>query len=389
MNRTQVLLIVTLIAAPLVLGAGELKSAEAPKPEAPIDEAVEARSAVSIAWSALDAQQKALNFLNSHQAHRRAIVALNQCQSCHTAASGSTPQHAALAALQPQGPWVGVSVGPADGVLRSQLRLPEGTGVVVTQVVPGSPAQQAGVEEHDILLSVNGKPVAASEDLDRIIQSKSADTGPLTLKLIKSGETVEKQVTPQQQSYVTWLNTVGLVATAPAYRIGVNVSDPDPTLRKQLKLGDSGVVVDEVQAGKPAEAAGVKAGDVLLSVDGKPLTHQEMLAEEIRNGAEKVVELELMRGGVTLRISVKPVKEESGNNAALEAYVSGLTLSDEARELMLVHPRSVQVLADDLKPNAPTPTGERLRQITEQLEQLRQTVESLRADLERPAESPK
>lgn len=389
MNKTQLLLVVMLIAAPLVWGAGELKSAEAPNAEALLGDAAEARAAVSIAWSALDAQKKAVSFLNSHQAHRRAIVALNQCQSCHMPASGSTLHHSALAALQPQGPWVGISVGPADGVLRAQLRLPDGTGVVVTQVVPGSPAQHAGVEEDDILLSVNGKPVAASEDLDKIIQLQATDTKPLTLKLMHDGETLERRVTPQQQSYVSWLNTVSTVAAPPAYQIGVNVSDPDETLRKQLKLGESGVVVTDVQPGKPAEAAGVKAGDVLLSVDGKPLTTQAAVSVEIQKAAGKPVELNVMRGGVTLKISVTPVKEESGRKAPFEAYVSDLTLSDAAGELMLVHPRSVQVLVDDVKLNAAAPTAERLRQITEQLEQLRQAVESLRADLEKPAEPAK
>ena len=118
------------------------------------------RAGLQVAWSASDARQKAADYLGSHHAHREAIASTRQCQSCHGAgAAASVLDYVDAAALHPKGPWIGVSVGPADGVLRSQLRLPEGTGVVVTQIVPDSPAQSAGVEVDDVLLSVNGKPI--------------------------------------------------------------------------------------------------------------------------------------------------------------------------------------------------------------------------------------
>jgi membrane-associated protease RseP (regulator of RpoE activity) len=397
MNMNRVMLLVAVILAPALWAAdnvplGSSNDAASSGRQAAAD-ALQARAAVNIAWSALDAQQKAMNFLNSHQAHRDAIVSLQQCRHCHNGNSAAWVLNNAVSALQPQGPWVGISVGPADGVLRSQLRLPEGTGVVVTQVVPQSPAQQAGIEEHDILLSVNGKPVASSEDLDRIIQSADADA-PLTLKVLRAGQTLDKQVTPQKQAYVAWLEAVKSV-DPPSYRIGVGVSDPDPTLRKQLKLGDTGVVITEVQPGKPAEMAGVKAGDVLLSINEKPVTRQEALPEEIQKAGETVVELELMRGGVKLRLSVTPVKEPGGPAANYDAtYLDNVALSDQARELMLVHPRSVQVLSDFFNVSATqpatqpaaAPTADRLKQITDQLEQLRQAVDALRTDLEKQQE---
>jgi membrane-associated protease RseP (regulator of RpoE activity) len=395
MKRNKLMLLAALVLAPALLSAAGSADSRAPTGLQAVADALETRAAVNIAWSELDARQKAMNFLNSHHAHREAIVSLQQCRNCHAGNSAAWVLNNAVSALHPQGPWVGISVGPADGVLRSQLRLPEGTGVVVTQVVPHSPAQQAGVEEHDILLSVNGKPVATSEDLDRIIQAASADA-PLMLKVLRAGETLDKQVTPQKQAYVTWLEAVAL-GESPSYRIGVQVSDPDPTLRKQLRLGDGGVVVTEVQAGKPAVAAGVKAGDVLLSINGMPVAKQEALPGEIQKAGETPVELELVRGGMKLKISVTPVKEQGGAAAAYEAaFVDQLALSDQARELMLVHPRSVQVLSDAavsaLQPTtqpATAPTTDRLKQITDQLEQLRQAVEALRTDMEtQQAEKP-
>src|SRR3954471_10045518 len=164
--------------------------------QAALDAGATRRQSLHVVLNEADAQQKAINFLGSEQAHRDAIASLQQCRSCHDGNSVAWVLDAArIARIQPQGPWVGISVGPADGVLRSQLRLPDGTGVVVTQVVPNGPAQQAGVEEHDVLLSVNDKPVSSGEDLDKILQASSPDGTPLRLKLLRRGQTLEKQVT--------------------------------------------------------------------------------------------------------------------------------------------------------------------------------------------------
>jgi membrane-associated protease RseP (regulator of RpoE activity) len=342
---------------------------------------------VSFARNEADAQAKAASFLGSHQAHRDAIASLQQCQSCH---GGSDAQRvfdaAALTALQPQGPWIGVSVGPADGVLRAQLRLPEGTGVVVTQVVPNGPAHQAGVEQHDVLLSVDGKPVAGGEDLDKILQNAKTDA-PLALKVLRRGQTLEKQVTPKRSDAAEWLSTF-TVATQPSYRIGIQVSDPDETLKKQLGLENRGVVVTEVLGGKPADAAGVKSGDVLLSVNGEPVAKHEELPQKIQAGGEKPVELELMRGGVTLKITVTPVREQA--QSAVSDYFTMIARlqPDDTRELMLVHPQLAEVLTEESKAaTQPATAAERMKRITEQMAALQREMAQLQEELAKQPEA--
>jgi membrane-associated protease RseP (regulator of RpoE activity) len=346
------------------------------------------RTDVKFAWSDWDARQKAANFLGASQAHREAIVSLGQCRSCHDGNAGAAlTLEKYLTAAQPTGPWIGVSVAPADGVLRSQLRLPEGTGVVVTQVVPNGPAQQAGIEQDDVLLSVNGKPVATGDDLDKILQAASPDGPALTLKVLHAGEAVAKRVTPRKPDSQTYLDV--FTTGGPTYRIGVLVTDPDQTLRRQLKLGDAGLVVQEVQAGKPADAAGVKSGDVLLSANGKPLTRQEELTAEVMRAAESPVKLELLRGGVRLTISATPVKQD----ARLELDNVYLALramhAEPARDLVLVQPNDARELEELDKQVAATtqpaigPKALQLDRLADQVEQLRQTVDRLRAEVEK------
>ena len=376
MNKTVIAAPLAAILLPLLAAAGD-----APPHSPPLQESAAHRAAVSVAWNDGEAQRTAASFLGSHQAHVDAIASLQQCQTCHGGAVAWALDNMTVG-LQPKGPWVGIAVGPTDAVLRSQLRLPEGAGVVVTQVVPEGPAQQAGVEQDDILLSVNGKPIASGEDLDKALQSADPDGPPLTLKLLRAGESVEKQVTPRKEDYLSFVNMV-LTGAKPAYRIGVVVRTPDTTLRRQMKLGDAGVVVSEVHAGKPAEAAGIRAGDVLLSANGARLATQEDLTAAVQQAAESPLELELMRGGVALTIAVTPAKEQATATGAMEALWTVSLRPDQTRELLLVRPTDAQVLDAHADPAAATtaPAGDRLAQMAEQIEQLRQAVDALREDL--------
>jgi membrane-associated protease RseP (regulator of RpoE activity) len=352
----------------------------------PTTQFVNRRLAVDLAANDWDAQQKAVTFLNSNLAHREAIGSLQQCRSCH----GGPALDRLVVAWEPNGPWIGVSVGPADPVLRSQLRLPEGTGVVVTQVMPNSPAQQAGIEQDDVLLSVNGKPVTSGEDLDKILRSVTPEAAPLTVKLLRAGEAAEKQIVPRKADHQALVDAF-LVPGGPVYRIGVLATEPDQTLRKQLKLGDRGLVLSEVRPDMPAVRAGVKAGDVLLSVNGKRVAKEEELTGEILRSGETPVELELLRGGVTLKIAVTPAREDSANDTHAAQSDWARVTTDPARELVLVHPDLAGAIArynyiDLARPAATQPAlqeaDERLRQMTEQLGQVQRAVEALRQDLE-------
>ena len=351
-----------------------------------------------VAWSQGDAQQKVLQHINSRQAHRKAVVALQQCQECHAGDGDPVlldPHGYHASTFTQGGPWIGVSVGPADDVLRSQLKLPEGTGVVVTKVVPEGPAHAADVQEHDILLSVNGQPVPDGDALDAIVKATKADGPPLTLKLLREGKAAEKQVTPSQQtpSTVQFLSTfIGAQPRRP-YRIGLSVSAPDETLRKQLGL-EAGVVVTAVEDGSPAAKQGVKVNDLLLSANGKALKDPEALPDVVQQAAETQIGLELLRGGVRLKIGVTPVKDPAAEAVNYLAFDVSKTAADE---LMVLQPgRDMTVISNWLnavqppalqpattQPQSAQTPAERLNQLTAQLDQLRATVELLRADLEK------
>ena len=89
--------------------------------------------------------------------------------------------------------------------------------------------------------------------------------------------------------------------------IGVAVQDLTPELLESFKLGDvKGVLIAEVVRGSPADKAGVKAGDILLSIGDKPLTDSTSMLETISAlPPGKVTLLKLLRNQAEVAVQVK------------------------------------------------------------------------------------
>jgi len=83
---------------------------------------------------------------------------------------------------------VGVALAPLSPQLRDQLDVPNGTnGAVVRQVEPGSPAEQAGIQAGDVIVSVSGKKVSSPSEAANAIRGASKDHA-LALRIIRNGE---------------------------------------------------------------------------------------------------------------------------------------------------------------------------------------------------------
>ena len=83
--------------------------------------------------------------------------------------------------VQPESPafWIGVSVSPLEPALRAQLQLPQNEGLLAIDVVKESPAAQADIKVHDILLSLDGKPLDGQEKFVELVQSNGEKSVPI------------------------------------------------------------------------------------------------------------------------------------------------------------------------------------------------------------------
>jgi len=106
---------------------------------------------------------------------------------------------------------LGVSLSEPDEVLRSQLKLADGQGLVVTQVLPDGPAAKSGVQKNDVVLTFDKAPAKGVEDLTARIQ-KTGDK-PVVLELIRGGQKLNFEVRPKKDEPVN-INTVVDVGNA-------------------------------------------------------------------------------------------------------------------------------------------------------------------------------
>jgi membrane-associated protease RseP (regulator of RpoE activity) len=93
--------------------------------------------------------------------------------------------------------WIGIEVAAIEPALRSQLQIPSDHGVLVNNVIGGSPAEKAGFKIHDILLKIGGKPLSDPHKLAELVQAHGQK--PIVAILIRAGskETESLEVTPE------------------------------------------------------------------------------------------------------------------------------------------------------------------------------------------------
>lgn len=87
-------------------------------------------------------------------------------------------------------PALGVTISAVPPVLRTQLSIPEGEGVVVEEVLPDTPAARLGLRRHDVILSVNGTPVSGAPQIRSAIEAVK-EGGALALRILRGGKAEE------------------------------------------------------------------------------------------------------------------------------------------------------------------------------------------------------
>jgi serine protease Do len=172
--------------------------------------------------------------------------------------------------------WLGVSIQEVTPALAKSFDLKEKNGALVAQVVSGSPAEKAGIEQGDVVVEFDGKEVTDSKDLPRIVASTPIGKA-VTIKLLRNGKALDRQVK------VGEMEEKVEVAKAPSHKsLGITVQNLTPEIAKGLGLKkDTGVVVTRVEPGSPAADAGIQAGDVVQEVNRKAVKNVEDFVQKV------------------------------------------------------------------------------------------------------------
>jgi serine protease Do len=215
-------------------------------------------------------------------------------------------------------------------------------GVVVDSVRDGTPADRAGVQSGDLIVEFDGERIRSARQFTRVVQETRPDR-PVTMIVTRNGSRQSLNVTPE--------NAGRDVARLPELRlppdVDLNIDIPElpqvyfgTSMRRlgaQLSpLSDQlaeyfgvpgGALVTSVEPKSVAAQAGLKAGDVITSVNGRAIDAPSEAARELRDlEAKATVELRVMRDkkSVTMKMTM-PERERA------RARVGGRRVSDEWR----------------------------------------------------------
>jgi serine protease Do len=198
--------------------------------------------------------------------------------------------------------WLGVRIQEITPALKNKFGLQSEKGALVSQVVPGGPAAQAGIERGDVIVSFNGNILKSAHDLPFLVATTPVGKK-VQVEVLRNGEkkTFEVEVGELKEE------TAKAAEKGPKPYLGMTVEDITPKVAGEYNLSKtSGVVVTDVEADTPAERAGLQPGDVILEIDRvevKDAKQFEARFHEYHKG--DIILFLIDRGGSTLYLTLQ------------------------------------------------------------------------------------
>jgi serine protease Do len=162
--------------------------------------------------------------------------------------------------------WLGVSIQTVTKDLANSFGLEAEKGALVSDVLPDSPAEKAGIKAGDVIISFDGKDIREMNDLPRIVAS--AEVGKkVPVKVLRENKEETFTVTVER------LKDGGETSSpADADKLGLTVRDLTKELAANLRIKESsGVAVVEVKNDGIAQSLGIQRGDIIKEANGKKI----------------------------------------------------------------------------------------------------------------------
>ena len=222
--------------------------------------------------------------------------------------------------------WLGAGIAEVTADKVKEFRLPAERGVLLGKIVPDSPAAKAGLKENDVVTEINGQRIEGTEQIRRMIREIPAGrTAQFTVWRDGRAQTISVTIGKSAAHYDTSVVSPGtfafhipdmpqlneLMEFGPWFagrpHLGIDGEDLQGEFGNFFGAPDGeGVLVRGVFPDSPAAKAGLKVGDVIISVDGERIRSVGDLREKlVEKRDQKTHKLGLLRNKAPLSLSVE------------------------------------------------------------------------------------
>lgn len=284
---------------------------------------------------------------------------------------------------------IGIDVQDLEGDLANYFKIPKGeAGILITKVLVETPAEKADLQVGDVIISVADKNIDSVETWLNIVPDVVAPEKKLSLAIIRDGK--KKSVTldipkfievdrQKKRCYIgkddfhkfplpLQMMNPGMWAPPRNY-LGVVLHDLQPETRESSGYqGPNGVYIHNVIEGTPAEKAGLKTGDVIITINGTPAespSHARQLIVDAEK--EATLTLTIFRDGKEHTLQA-PLEFREG-----EGYMKYvLPFKDSWREFR-----------DDFDENIKPELKQDIEELRQQMLNLKEEMKQLREEIQR------
>ncbi len=284
--------------------------------------------------------------------------------------------------------WLGVYLQDINRDIKEAMDLESKRGALIAGVVEDSPAEEAGIEEEDVIVEFDGEKVRGSSSLTKSVK-KHSPGDEITLTIVRDGKEKNIIVTlgkrPKHEFIYEYdfepLLSLKKGMGPEAYflsfhsgsRIGVKVQDLSEQLGDYFGVEDAeGVLITEVEEDMPAEKAGLKAGDVIVEADGDVIDDTQELREIISEKEEgDKVEIKVIRERKPRSFEVEVEEVEWSSSGGFKRL----------KELRVLSPDKVDMPKMIWKEKFSSEFKEEMEELKEEIEELKEELKELREKL--------
>jgi S1-C subfamily serine protease len=205
--------------------------------------------------------------------------------------------------------WLGVQIKELTKKLRQELDTKARYGIVIDEVVDNSPADEAGLEPGDVIVKLDNRNLRKVKDLTGNL-AKKAPEDEILLEIMRGRErekiTVILGSRSDRNDWIGALPNIHFRGFVHGTYLGVEVQEMNEDLAQYFDVTeDDGVLVTSVDEDGPAMEAGLKAGDVLVTMDGEEITDSESISDILEEfEVDSEIEIEYIRKGRKENVAV-------------------------------------------------------------------------------------